>query len=65
MIVLKTDVGGLLARVKVDLNQDDFRKACEALRDGKLVAVTGIIRNEVKAREYELSEPSGFEVLPE
>jgi hypothetical protein len=62
-MVLSTDVAGIKARVKVELRQDDFSRACDALRDGHRVAVTGIIRHDVKAREYVLSEPSGFEVV--
>jgi hypothetical protein len=62
-MVLATEVGGVSARVKVDLEHDDFIRACDALRDGYRVAVTGIIRHDVKAREYILSEPSDFEVL--
>ena len=61
--MLATEVGGASARVKVDLEHDDFRRACDALRDDHRVAVTGIIRNDAKAREFELSEPSDFEVL--
>jgi hypothetical protein len=62
-MVLATEVGGSSGRVKVDLEQGDFIRACDALRDGHRVAVTGIIRNDVKAREFILSEPSDFEVL--
>ncbi len=64
-ISIATEVDGQRARVKVVLNADDFRDACDALRDKKRVAVTGIIRQDVRAREYELSEPSDFQVLPE
>jgi hypothetical protein len=64
-MVLATEVGGASGRVKVDLERDDFARACDALRDGQRVAVTGIIRHDVKAREYELSEPSDFRILGE
>jgi hypothetical protein len=62
-IIIATEVAGQPAKVKVDLAPKDFRRACDALRDGKLVAVSGIIRNEVKARVYELTDPSDFEVI--
>ncbi len=62
-MVLATEVGGAPGRVKVDLGQDDFIRACDALRNGHRVAVTGIIRHDVKAREYVLSEPGDFQVL--
>jgi hypothetical protein len=62
-IIMATEVAGQPAKVKVDLAPTDFRRACDALRDGKHVAVTGIIRNEVKARVYELTEPRDFDVI--
>jgi hypothetical protein len=62
-IVMASEVAGQPAKIKVDLAPKDFRRACDALRDGKLVAVSGIIRKEVKARVYELTEPRGFDVI--
>jgi hypothetical protein len=62
-IIMASEVAGQPAKVKVDLAPEDFRRACDALRVEKLVAVTGIIRNGVKARVYELTEPSDFEVI--
>jgi hypothetical protein len=62
-ITIRTEVGGQTARVKVVLNRDDYKLACDAHRDEKRVAVTGIIHHDVKIRVYELSEPSDFEVL--
>ena len=62
-IVIASKVAGQPARIKVDLEAQDFRRACDALPDQRQVAVTGIIRHEVKAREYELSEASDFKVL--
>jgi hypothetical protein len=62
-MILSTQVGGVTARVRVDLQQEDFARACDALRDGRRVAITGIIRHDVKAREYLLTDPSDFEVL--
>ncbi|QDV33710.1 hypothetical protein [Tautonia plasticadhaerens] len=64
-MVMATEVGGVPARVKVDLNSDEFAQACDALRDEQRVAVTGIIRQETKAREFVLSEPRDFRVLGE
>jgi hypothetical protein len=64
-IIIAAHVGGQQAKVKVDLPPGEFSRACDALNARKQVAVTGVIRNEVKSREYELSEPSHFEVLGE
>lgn len=62
-ITIQTEVGDRRARVKVALSAEDFRKACDALRDKHRVAITGIIRENVRAYDYELSDPTGFEVL--
>lgn len=62
-IVMRTEVGGQSARVKVVLNREDYRHACDAHRDEKRVAVTGLIHHDIKIRVYELSEPSDFKVL--
>ena len=62
-IIMASEVAGQPAKIKVDLAPKDFRRACDAPRDGKLVAVSGIIRNEVKARVYELTEPRDFDVI--
>jgi hypothetical protein len=60
---MRTEVGGQSARIKVVLNRDDYKLACDAHRDEQRVAVTGMIHHDVKIRVYELSEPSDFQVL--
>jgi hypothetical protein len=62
-VVISTLFLGEPAKLRVDLNQGDFRKACDALRDGKKLSFSGHIRTDVKTREYELSEPSDFEII--
>ena len=62
-IIISTEVAGESAKLKVDLASEDFNRACAALTRAPRVTVTGIIRNEVKSREYELSEPLDFDVL--
>ena len=62
-IIIAAEVAGQPGKIKVDLEAADFRRACDALPDRRQVAVTGIIRNEVKAREYELTEPRDFKVI--
>jgi hypothetical protein len=62
-MVMAADVNGAPARVKADLVSDDFALACEALRDDLSVEVRGVIRQDVMAREYVLTEPSEFRVL--
>ena len=62
-IILRTQIRGDTVRVKVVLNRDDYRKACDAHRDERRVAVSGIIHHDAKVRVYELSQPQDFEVL--
>jgi hypothetical protein len=61
-IIIASEVAGQPARIRVDLSPEEFRQACTALPDQKHVIVTGVIRHEVKAREYELHEVSNFRV---
>jgi hypothetical protein len=62
-VIIASEVAGQSARIKVDLEPEDFKRACDALPDRKQVAVTGVIRHEVKVREYELTEARGFRVV--
>jgi hypothetical protein len=62
-VIIASEVAGQPARIKVDLTPADFKRACDALPDRKQVAVAGIIRHEVKAREYELTDARGFRVV--
>ncbi len=61
-VTLSTNVDGQIARVKIDLGRDDYAKACDAHRDGKQASVAGIIRHDVRTREFVLSHPSDFQV---
>ncbi len=62
-IIIRTMVGGQPARVKVVLHRDDYKRACDAHRDERRVAVTGIIHHDIKVRVYELSEAQDFQIL--
>lgn len=62
-IVMSTQVAGERAKLKVDLSPEDFALACGALPRAPIVAVTGVIRGEVKTRVYELSDPRDFKVM--
>jgi hypothetical protein len=47
-MVLAAEVGGVPARVKVDLHAKEFASACDALRNDWSVEVKGTIRHDVK-----------------
>ena len=61
--MVAAEVDGNTARVHIDLDAADFQRACAALPERRRVSVTGVIRHDVKMREYELSEPTNFRVL--
>jgi hypothetical protein len=63
IVTLRAAVGGVPARVQVVLNRNDYVSACDAHRDGKTVAVTGLLQRETKL--YRLLEPQNFQVLPQ
>lgn len=60
-VVLKVEVGGTQARVQVLLKAEDYKKACDAHRDGQTVAVTGLLQRESKL--YHLLQPQNFQVV--
>ena len=62
-MTIRTRVGGQSARVKVVLNREEYKRACDALRDERRVSVRGVIHHDARVRVYELSEPSDFRVL--
>jgi hypothetical protein len=62
-VTLRTNVSGAPVRVQVVLNRNDYVLACDAHRDGKPVAVTGLLQRETKL--YRLLEPQEFQVLPQ
>jgi hypothetical protein len=61
-VVLRADVSGTPSRVQVVLGSEDYKKACDADRDGKAVAVSGLLHREPKP--YHLLQPQDFGVGP-
>ena len=61
-VILRTETGGSPTRVQILLDAADYKKACDAHRDGKTVAVTGLLRREAKF--YHLLNPQDFSVMP-
>jgi hypothetical protein len=61
MVTLKADVGGTPTRVQVLLRSDEYKMACNAHRDGLVVAVTGLLQREAKL--YYLRQAQDFSVV--
>jgi hypothetical protein len=60
-VILRADVAGAPTRVQVLLNLEDYKKACDAHRDGKTVTVSGLLHREAKL--YHLLHPQDFTVV--
>lgn len=61
-VVLRAEIGGRPTRVQVLLSAADYKKACDAHRDGLTVAVAGLLQREAKL--YHLLQPQNFTVVP-
>ena len=61
-VILRADVSGTPSRVQVVLGSEDYKKACDAHRDGKAVAMSGLLHREPKL--YHLLQPQDFAVVP-
>jgi hypothetical protein len=62
-VTIRTLVAGRAARVRFVLHQADFARACEALRDHRPVAATGILQRDARAKLFDLLHPQGFQIL--
>ena len=60
-VTLRAEVGGAPTPVQVVLDSDDYKRACDAHRDGQTVAVTGLLQREAKL--YHLLQPQNFSVV--
>lgn len=61
IVTLKTEIDGTSVRVRIVLDSDDYKKACDAHRDGKAVCVDGLLQRE--AMLYHLIQPQDFQVI--
>jgi hypothetical protein len=62
-VILRTEVKGRPTRVRVVLGQADYLRACDAHRDQRRVAVTGVLHRSATARMFELLQPRDLDVL--
>jgi hypothetical protein len=60
-IVLRAEVNGAATRVHLELPTPDYKKACDAHRDGNIVTVTGLLQREAKL--FHLLQPQDFAVI--
>src|SRR5947209_19441719 len=62
-VTIRSLLAGRAARVRFVLSQADFARACDALRDHRHVAATGILQRDPKAKMFDLLHPQNFKVL--
>jgi hypothetical protein len=62
-VTIRALVEGRPARVRFRLERADDARACDAHRDQRPVAVTGVLQRAPQARRFDLREPRGFAVL--
>lgn len=60
-IIMKADLAGAAVRVQVPLSADEYKKACDAHRDRRIVRVSGLLHREPKI--YQLRQPQNFTVV--
>jgi hypothetical protein len=63
-VTIRALVDGRSVRVRFVLNQEDYAVACDAHRDGRRVAVVGDLQKAIQAKQFELSDPQDFKMLP-
>jgi hypothetical protein len=63
-VTIRTLVEGHAARVRFRLRQAEYQQACDAHRDRRRIAVTGVLHPDAQARLFELTSPQDFRVLP-
>lgn len=62
-VVIRTLIDGRPARVRFALKQADYAAACDAHRDMRHVAITGILQRDPEAKLFEIQHPKDFQVL--
>jgi hypothetical protein len=62
-VILRAMIEGHSTRVRIVLNQAEYTQACNADRDHRRVAVTGVLQRDPQARMFDLSHPEGFQLL--
>jgi len=60
-VTLKADVSGNPHLVRLLLSSEEYKKARDAHRDGRIVAVIGLLQREAKV--YYLRQPQNFSVV--
>jgi hypothetical protein len=62
-IVVRADIGGRSARVRFVLGRQEYSAACDAHRDGRRVAIAGVLQRDGRSNTYDLLQPHNFQIL--
>ena len=52
------------ATVRFGLDEEQYREACDAYRDQKIVRITGILQRDERSKFYDVRQVKIFEILP-
>jgi hypothetical protein len=63
LVTVRALIADRAARVRFLLEEVDFLRACEALRDRKRVAATGVLHRDAQAKLFELRQIQDFQIL--
>lgn len=62
-VTIRTLVSGRSARVRFVLQQSEYQQACDAHRDRRRVAISGLLHGDSQTRVFDLDSPKEFRVL--
>ncbi len=62
-VILQFEIDGQSERVRMTLGRDEYKKACDAHRDGHRVRVAGELARDGAQKVFELKQPTALEVL--
>jgi hypothetical protein len=63
-VTIRTLIDGRSASVRFHLNQSEYAQACDAHRDRRHIAVSGMLHGDAQTRVFDLLVPQDFRVLP-
>lgn len=62
-VEVRARIDDRLATVRFGLDEEQYRKACDAYRDQKLVRITGTLRRDERSKFYDVRQVELFEII--
>lgn len=64
LVEIRARIDDRPATIRFGLDEDQYRKACDAYRDQKQVRITGTLRRDERSKFYDVRQVESFEILP-